>query len=236
MNTIKIITPTNIEVEYKLAGVGARLAAATLDLLIQFSIILAVVIVFISIESWLTNLGVSVDGGVIAAILILLVFVINFGYFMVNELVTRGQSIGKRAFGLRVLRDNGQPIEFTQVLVRGILRSTIDIMYVGVFTIFFSKRHKRLGDMAAGTIVVIEKLNEEYEQPLTATAKELPDFLPPTLEMTPEQRSVVEAWHRRQNTLPNKGQDFALRLKNYFTALEEKKCKDADAAEEDPAQ
>jgi len=235
MNTIKIITPTNIEVEYKLAGVGARLAAATIDLLIQYGIIIAVVIMVFSLENWLANLGVPVDSGLFAAILIILVFVINFSYFIVNELVTRGQSIGKRAFGLRILRDNGQPIEFTQVLVRGILRSTIDIMYVGFFTIFFSKKHKRLGDMAAGTIVVIEKLNEKYEQPLAATAQELPAFLPPVLEMTPKQRNVVEAWHRRQDTLPNKGQDFALRLKNYFEALEEKKCKDADV-EENPTQ
>ncbi|MCL2049510.1 MAG: RDD family protein [Defluviitaleaceae bacterium] len=155
MKTITIITPSNIELEYRLAGVGSRLAAFIIDYLLQVLMSLLVVFgIMYGIDYALLGNDVS---GVALGISMVSVFVIQTGYFIVMELVTNGQSVGKRIFGLRVIRDNGQPIGFTQSLVRGLLRSSLDMLYVGLFVIMFSKRCKRLGDMAAGTVVVAER-------------------------------------------------------------------------------
>jgi len=231
MKTIKITTPTNIEIEYKLAGVGSRLAAATLDLLIQLAIIIFGAIILYSIDNMLVNFGVLINYNVITAVLIIFGFVVNFGYFLLFELTTRGQSIGKKAFGLRAIRDNGQPVEFTNVLVRSILRATIDSLYVGVFIMFFSKKNKRLGDIAGGTIVVIEKRTEKYQQPLLAKEPTLPDFVSPLHNLSEDERQVIELWQRKKDTLPYKGKNFEHRLQHYFKTLEELRCKEEQTLE-----
>lgn len=219
MKTITIITPANIEIEYKLAGVGARLAAFVIDFSIQlFAILLAAGIIF-STNYQLRDMPlIATRFSVALAVFLVVVFIIHFGYFIVLEMLMNGQSVGKRVFGLRVIRDNGQPIEFSHSLLRGIIRSTLDSMYFGLFVILFSKKHKRVGDMVAGTIVVIEKhdgvlpIAPGYSPHLD----ELPDFLPPLSEMTAAEREIVEEWFRRKADLPNDGMDIAVHIKKYF--------------------
>jgi len=215
MRTITVITPTNIEIEYRLAGVGARLAAFVIDFTIQiFAILLAAGIIF-GTTYQLRDIPVIVTRFSVAqAVFLVVAFVIHFGYFIVFEMLLNGQSIGKRVFGLRVICDNGQPIEFSHALLRGIVRSTLDSMYLGLFVIFFSKKHKRVGDMVAGTIVVIEKYDRilEYSPHLN----EPPECLPPLSEMTTAEREIVEEWLRRKPDLPNEGMDVAVHIKKYF--------------------
>ena len=216
MKTITIITPSNIDVEYQLAGLGSRFSALIIDMLLQlFTTLLCAGILF-SINHQLTNAGRERHGSTIFALLIVLVFIIYFGYFIVCEMTMNGQTIGKKLFRLRTIRDNGQPIEFTQALIRGIIRSTLDIMYLGMLSILFSKKHKRLGDMAAGTIVIIEKYNSEFEQALSIQDIPLPESLPPLDDMPPKEREIVENWLRRKHILPNDGMDIGMKISDYY--------------------
>lgn len=214
MKTITIITPSNIEVEYKLAGVGSRIAAFIIDFLIQNIAYVLVVFIVMSINFQLQRTQITLQLSTAMGIIIALLFIINFGYFIVCELVMNGQTIGKRIFGLRVIRDNGQPIEFTQALIRGIIRSTLDLLYVGFFTIFFSKKHKRLGDMAAGTIVVIERRYTAKSVALNDSP--MPSFIPHLSEMTHEEKAVVDSLLLRKESLPNNGLEIENKLKEYF--------------------
>jgi len=217
VKTITIITPANIEIEYKLAGVGARLAAFVIDFSIQLlAILLAAGIIFGTSYQLRDIPVIATRFSVALAVFMVITFVIHFGYFIVLEMVMNGQSIGKRIFGLRVICDNGQPIEFSHSLMRGVIRSTLDSMYFGLFVILFSKKHKRVGDMVAGTIVVIEKTGGGFEPTLYSPTVELPEFLPPLSEMTTTEREIVEEWLRRKADLPNDGMDIAVNLKNYF--------------------
>ena len=215
MKTITIITPTNIELEYRLAGVGSRTAAFAIDFFIQLLIVSLFTGIVLAVNHQMTNLGTQIRYSTIAAILIVFSFVVHFGYFIACEMLMNGRTIGKKIFGLRVIRDNGQPIEFAQALIRGIIRSTLDMLYVGMFAILFSQKHKRVGDMAAGTIVVIERYLT------TATIAGLnpdkpPEFLPPPEEMTPAQRSLVYEWLHRKDALPDGGKEIGRRLEEYF--------------------
>jgi uncharacterized RDD family membrane protein YckC len=156
-----IDTPENIAFAYDIAGIGSRFVAALIDSLL---IVIAEVIVFLVaglVESQLSILtGSNAPASVIAALASLLAFVILWGYYMVFEMVWNGQSIGKRAVRLRVVREGGQPITFVSSAIRNLIR-IVDFLPsfygVGVIAMFIDPRARRLGDLAAGTLVVRER-------------------------------------------------------------------------------
>ena len=161
MEYITITTPENIEIEYRLAGLGSRLAAAFIDSLIQGAAILAVyaAILFGVMRLDFQNLGQLDTSGIGPALLIISAFVIYLGYYVAFEFLMKGQTPGKKLFKLRVIRGNGQPVALSHSIVRNILRYFVDFTGAGVVCILLNKQHKRVGDMAASTIVVAENPN-----------------------------------------------------------------------------
>jgi len=161
-------TPEQIELALPLAGVGSRALAFILDFLIQLiPIIIALTIVMAS--SSIEPISKTEKGEVVqdvrpsvmaAAVFSLIVFVTNFLYFTFFDLVSRGQSPGKRALKLRVVRDGGLAIDARSSLIRNLVR-TVDMLpgfYVlGLLSIFLSREHKRIGDLAAGTLVIRDR-------------------------------------------------------------------------------
>src|SRR4029077_11716888 len=84
-------------------------------------------------------------------------FVVVFGYFWISEALFSGQRLGKRAFRLRVVGDRGEPMTWMQAGIRNVIRIVDFLPYgygVGVIVLFANGRGKRLGDLAAGKIVV----------------------------------------------------------------------------------
>ncbi len=149
---ISIPTPEGVEIEMVLAGLGSRLAAALLDLIIINGIILSL---------WVLGLIVAVPadlaGGVLAAGLISVTFLVLFGYDTAFETLNSGRTPGKRVLGIRVVRYGGAPPGFLAAAVRNLLRLVdVAILPVGVLFILFSPRNQRVGDLAAGTLVVRE--------------------------------------------------------------------------------
>jgi uncharacterized RDD family membrane protein YckC len=201
--------------------VGSRLSAFIIDFMIQaLVIILGVLFINVSINEIILENDRS-GYGAMAAILIL-IFVVFFGYFLLFELIWNGQTPGKRVFGLRAIRDNGQPLTFSHILVRGLFRVAADILYIGLFVIMFSKQHKRLGDMAAGTVVVSEHYLEAEEIRLYAPTLTLPEYLEPyAAAMTPAERRAVDDWLRRRHDLPDGGDEIERQLWAYFQRKEE---------------
>ena len=172
MDYITIITPENIEIEYRLAGLGSRLGAAFIDILIQTAAILAIyaAVLFGIMHLDFYNLEKFDIYGIGPALLIISAFVIYLGYYVGFEFAMNGQTLGKKLFKLRVIRNNGQPVTLTHIIVRNILRYFIDMTGIGVICILLNKMHKRVGDMAASTIVVAEnpdvdiiRLNTAFE-------------------------------------------------------------------------
>ena len=96
---------------------------------------------------------------------VLAVFAIYWGYFVVFETLWSGQTPGKRIMRLRVVREDGRPVRFFEVFVRNLLRLALDFQplpsyAIGVVSIIFSPRSKRVGDFVAGTVVVKERATE----------------------------------------------------------------------------
>jgi len=181
-------TPEQVDLQYDLAGLGSRSLAMVIDMLIQGAVILALAVVFglgaallaLNARS-LFNDASSTIVIVGVAVGVLLVFLLGWGYFIFFELTWNGQSPGKRVAGIRVLTARGEPVTLVHSLVRNILR-LVDILpssyMVGAVTILLSGRSQRLGDMAAGTVVVRER-REELPQtlPLIDPQFALPDWI-----------------------------------------------------------
>jgi uncharacterized RDD family membrane protein YckC len=148
-------TPEGIRLELTLAGVGSRFASALIDYLIQGLILVALSLVL--------GYGVGLDpshDGFAFAIFILSYFLLFTGYDVSFEVLNAGQTPGKRRNGLRVVRESGAPVTFATSAVRNVLR-LVDIVpgtyLVGIASILATRRNQRLGDLAAGTVVVRER-------------------------------------------------------------------------------
>jgi uncharacterized RDD family membrane protein YckC len=159
-----VLTPERVSLEYDIAGVGSRGAAAIVDTGIQL-VALIVVLVALAAFSAISGLLGELRGesdlvyGVIIAVYALAVFVITAGYFMLFEILWNGQTPGKRLVGIRVIRENGYPMRPVDAVIRNVVRIVdwLPLFYgVGVLVMLVNKRSKRLGDFAGGTIVVRE--------------------------------------------------------------------------------
>jgi uncharacterized RDD family membrane protein YckC len=206
-----VATPERVSFDYQVAGLGTRAIAQLLDLLVVLVILAAVYFVAFA----------AAFAGAAAATLIAVIgsFVVVFGYFFVSEALWSGQTLGKKAFRLRAVGDRGEPLTFAQAGIRNIVRIVDFLPYaygVGLIVLFVNGKGKRLGDLAAGTIVVKDSDHVSLWQ--LAGAKppvQLPSApYPPgryaaasTAELAlrrldPELRRFVSSYARRRPELP----------------------------------
>jgi uncharacterized RDD family membrane protein YckC len=155
----KLETPESVAVTYPVAGIGSRFLAALIDTLIQLTIVAALAIIMLVIIN-ISGLNTSGAAAYVAlAIGILGVTAVLLGYYIFFELIWNGQSPGKRAMRLRVIQISGYPVTPIAVLIRNVLR-LVDFLPayygIGVITMIVNRNARRLGDLAAGTIVVKE--------------------------------------------------------------------------------
>ena len=149
---IETVTPENVRIEYELAGIASRCGAAVADLLLQTLAILLVVVIITLAQMVLRLPPLGWPTGV----LIVSSFLLWWGYYVFFETVWNGQTPGKRLLRLRVIKYGGSPIDLTSAAVRGLIR-IVDLAAIGFIVMFFSSKNQRLGDLAAGTLVVKER-------------------------------------------------------------------------------
>jgi uncharacterized RDD family membrane protein YckC len=152
---MSIVTPEGVVLELTLAGVASRYTAAMIDWIIQGVAIIAILVALGAIGSRDSMEG---SGGVLIALAILSIFVILVAYPTFFEVINDGMTPGKRVMGLQVRTLVGGPVTFVASLIRNFLR-LIDILpglapLVGIIAILVTSKHQRLGDLAAGTVVV----------------------------------------------------------------------------------
>ncbi len=158
---LSIETPEQVALEFPVAGIGSRFVALLLDHLIQFGIFLVLGLVVVAVMAAAGRHGTETMGGKwFLAGIIFTLFLIFWGYFAFFEAFWHGQTPGKRVMHLRVIKDTGRQITLFESLARNLLRY-IDYMpslyLAGVITMLANKRNRRLGDLAAGTLVIHER-------------------------------------------------------------------------------
>ena len=203
-----IETPENVELERRLAGIGSRFAAGLLDTLLYGACLAALLaaLILMSIAGLLGPLaGIPGVGWWGLAFVILLAFAVYWGYFVFFEMRTNGQSPGKRRLRIRVVKDGGGPITFTDIAIRNLLRAVDMLAAYGVagLCMFLTRKVQRLGDLAAGTVVVSEQLPDYSAQSDRRAAapwerQASPEALRATGLRPQEYRVLFNYWTRRQ--------------------------------------
>ena len=219
--TLIIETPERVPLAFALASIGNRFLAVAIDHLIQYVAIFLVAWAFISIS----GVGDSFSDSAKSlfnempkwtlAIMVIVLFLLFAGYFILFEWLWNGQTPGKRLMKLRVIREDGRPITLWEALARNLLRTFdaipgvfVPVYSVGLITVFMSRRDQRIGDFFAGTVVVRERTDEAptfeevFSNPMSDAAfrrvQKKTEFQADILLLTEKELSVVETFLRRR--------------------------------------
>lgn len=159
---VGIKTPEFVSIQFQLAGLGSRAAAYLLDQFILAVVNILVIIVLLILLSGGTSFSALDDeiSSIIFGIAIIGLFIFNSGYYIFMEFYFGGKTIGKKILGIRVIQDNGHSLTLLSSFIRNFMRivDSLPASYLtGLLMIFFHPKHKRVGDLVAGTIVVHER-------------------------------------------------------------------------------
>jgi uncharacterized RDD family membrane protein YckC len=214
--TVTVVTPENVQVTYQVAGFASRFVATLVDLILQALMIFLVL--------WVISLFNSLDGGagfglgsIVTAVGLVVDFLILFAYPIFWEMRWGGRTPGKRLMGLRVIRDGGYPINLVSSATRNVLRF-IDFGILpitpplalcglpGLITIFLSPTYKRIGDYAAGTLVIVEAgmtpfAGDRQPAPTRPTVAQFMPLVRNLDRLTPEEYRVVRRFTSRRERM-----------------------------------
>ena len=204
-----------------LAGIGSRFIAVLIDTLIWLAGLFVLAVVLWAFRPALQAYK-SLSYQWTVALFTLIIFLLNWGYFTLFEAFGNGRTPGKRVARIRVIQRSGRPIGIFESMARNFVRYIDQIPFfyaVGVIAVFTTRLHQRLGDLAAGTLVVRDR---EQETPLwgetgarTFTGPAFPRgtpveephasvTLPPAAvaKLTPSDLEVLEGFFARRLDLP----------------------------------
>jgi uncharacterized RDD family membrane protein YckC len=197
---IEIVTPENIAFQYRVAGPFTRLPAYLIDLALRIVIVLLVGLVGV------LAFGIAGLPGMGFGLLAVVAFVTEWFYGGLFEALWNGQTPGKRLLRLRVLTAEGQPINAWQAVLRNFLRGADALPWmcyqIGLFSAASNDRFQRLGDLAAGTMFIIEQreLRADVVRIQQAEALELAAQLPPGLIVNRSLARALSAYVTRRQT------------------------------------
>jgi uncharacterized RDD family membrane protein YckC len=205
--TVDVRTPESIAFSYELAGLGSRFLAVVVDQAIQIATLVGIFVGItlaasrVAARSAAPAISQKAAESVAIAIIVVIVFVVLFGYFIAFEALWNGQTPGKKLLGIRVVRDGGYPIDFGASLIRNLIRVgewAIGYYVLAAISCVLSPENKRLGDLAAGTIVVRDarlaapnKPSRERDEPVYA----------PTAYLGGEERALIKRFLERRDAL-----------------------------------
>ena len=161
LTTDDLVTGEAVALDLPPAGLGSRIASGLVDVVITFVLWIALVLglVIAALRTSEALIEVAMLASIIVSFLVFPTAV---------ETLTRGRTIGKLALGLRTVRDDAGPISFQHAFVRALIGVVEIYLFLGgpaFFSALLSSRGKRLGDYAAGTYVVRERVKLQLAHP-----------------------------------------------------------------------
>lgn len=156
-----LVTGEAVALDLPPAGLGARMVSGLIDVVVTTVLLVALVL-------GLVIAALQTDGALVQVALLAAVIVSWLVFPTTLETLTRGRSLGKLAMGLRTVRDDAGPISFQHAFVRALIGVVEIYMFFGgpaFFSALLSPRGKRLGDYAAGTYVVRDRVRLTLPRP-----------------------------------------------------------------------
>lgn len=188
----KLETPENIDLDIQVAGPLVRCLAFTIDSLIRTAVQIALLI------------ALALLGKVGMALWLISTFVLEWFYPVLFEVLNNGQTPGKKAMGIAVVNDDSTPVSWSASIVRNFLRIVdfLPIGYIaGLISMIMNQDFKRIGDLAAGTIVIFR------EKQQTAPQWPASDSAPPPVALNLKQQRAILSFVERRNTLTQERQE-----------------------------
>ena len=167
---LNIDTPELVAIEMPLAGIGSRFIALLIDTLIWGAGLILLALLLWAFQPAVRAFS-SLSYQWTIAVFTLAIFLLNWGYFTLFEAFSGGRTPGKRVARIRVIQKSGRAIGIFESMARNFIRYVDQIPFfyaVGVIAVFATRQHQRLGDLAAGTLVVLDR---EQETPLWADVR-----------------------------------------------------------------
>jgi uncharacterized RDD family membrane protein YckC len=201
--TTEVETPEHVRFRYHVAGPARRGLAYLLDALIRGAILLCFTVIA-GVAGLASGSAIAQAG---TGVILLVAFVLEWGYYVFWEVVWNGATPGKRAFRLRVVTEGGYPLRFFDSLLRNLLRGAdfLPLFYaLGALVMGSDRRFRRLGDLVAGTMVIAEDrhaVTDALTLDPPPTAKELAR-LPQRVPLSGDELEAVELFLRRGARLP----------------------------------
>ncbi|MBE9031776.1 RDD family protein [filamentous cyanobacterium LEGE 11480] len=209
LNRITLKTPESVELEFQLAGIGNRTMALFIDNLVIWSIY--TVLAFLTSQALLglEELGFSPSLNLfqwLGAIAVLLTFAWFVGYFAVFEMLWQGQTPGKRYAKIRVIGNDGRPLQIYQATLRALIRPLDDWLFLGFFLVLFGRQERRLGDMVASTIVIQDEQPNvgSAQLPLSGRAQAIADQVQLNADMSqllPDDFAILREFLQRRQAM-----------------------------------
>lgn len=201
-----ISTPENVDLHLELAGVGNRLWAAFVDTMILYLIDLVIVIATAAacfgLETLKTGSGeTAIITSLIVSGVILLIGLVTIGYFIYFEGTWQGQTPGKKLVRIRVVETNGQPVGWSSVFIRNLLRIVDMLCLIGALFILFNKNERRIGDLAANTLVIREQQTDLSGRNLKINCTPPSASFMDSGRMSPDDYHLLTTFLKRRHTL-----------------------------------
>jgi uncharacterized RDD family membrane protein YckC len=218
-----ISTPENVDLHLELAGIGNRILACVIDTLISvalnFVIVLGCLLVAFAMDSFpLPQQAKTIALYYVLGAAVLTILVVSYGYHVFFEGFWRGQTPGKRLAHIRVIEQNGQTVSWTSVIIRNLLRVVdIWIFLVGLVVVLIDRNERRLGDLAAGTLVIRERLPARAAAGLKLKATEPSSAFVDVGRMSPAEYDLLLSFLERREKLSRSQRPLiASKLESYF--------------------
>ncbi len=225
--TVAVTTPENISFEYQLAGPFRRLPALLLDIAFRYLFVFAVVVGFgfLGISSF-----VPFSDALFKAFVVVGIFFLSWFYGLFFEAWWNGQTPGKRVVGLRVVSVDGRPINGVQATIRNFVRvadffpyastltftSESDMFLIPTFLVaivcmVMTRRFQRLGDLAAGTMVVVDE-RSWYPQKISLQdlkIASLAEYVPASFRMSASLAKTIALYVERRDSMTPRRREIA---------------------------
>lgn len=188
-------TPEGVSLELAYAGPVARGFAWAIDMLVRMGIY--------TVTAILLSLAGKFGNG----LWMVIAFLVEWFYPVIGEVYGSGATIGKRAMGIKVVLDNGAPISWGPSMVRNLVRFVDFLPFangIGMIACLSNAQFKRLGDLAAGTVVVHHERRTQTGSRFTAGGER-----PPLLLELPEQKMVVAFAERSERLSAERREELA---------------------------
>lgn len=229
-NILEILTPENVFVEYELAGLGSRFIALCIDTIIQMLMIVTIIVmviygrIYLGYNALIQELFDAINS-MIVTVSIIIMFLILFGYYIFFEMLLKGQSPGKKIMKLRVIKQTGEPINILDSLMRNFFRIVylVPVLHLlEVFLVTTTENYKRVGDLAANTIVVkIRKDDNLFTIDDILKSSENNDEIGEKLNniypVTHEEYAVLKEFLARKDKLGPRTSALTYKLNKYFS-------------------